>query len=234
MQAFITSVAPFLNKLLSDALAQRSQSWVIDGVFDEFNEIYIQDAAHFSLPRPLSDSFPGSHRRHGSSAQAKVQAVYYLRRGCFDSFSSGSFRDNDQKDAPRIQPILNEGDLVIRDLGYHTFKGFEAILSKDAHFLSRYRYGTVVTDSENGKRIDLLKHLKKHGQIDMVVSLGRSQELDCCLVAVPPDEQTAIERIRKAKNDRHSKVNLMMSIMPCSGIVSLSLRCRSKYGPQLM
>lgn len=203
----IKPMIAFMKKLLIAAMSRKCQSWTLIKLFDSFSQVLIQDATHFSLPRKLSKFFPGSHSRHGAIAMLKVQAILDLSKGNFLDFSIASFRDNDQKDAPRIAGLVKNGGLIIRDLGYNTIPAFKAIVSKGGHFLSRSKYGIVISDYETGERIDLGNYLKKKDKMDAIVFLGAGQELKCRMVAISLDEKIATERVRKAKNDRHSKSN---------------------------
>jgi len=176
-------------------------------LFGSFACVYIQDATHFSLPKVLAKAFPGSYSSNGESATAKVQAVFCLTNGIFSNFLINSFRDTDQKDAPRIIEQLFKGDLLIRDQGYFTLPSFKKILEKGAHFLSRLKFGVGVYYLETGERINLLEHLKKHGFIDQWVAIGDKTKVTCRIVAVKLPADVASQRRRKAKQDRNKKTN---------------------------
>jgi Transposase DDE domain len=197
----------FLKKLLEVSFRQKFKTLFDKGLFGSFNNVLVQDATHFSLPRSLCAVFPGSYSKYGEAATAKVQAVFSLTKGVFSNFKLCSFRDNDQKDALRIVEMINKGDLVIRDLGYFTLPSFISIKGKGAHFLSRFRYGLIVHDTDTGCRFNLLRYLKKNGRIDKWVEIGTGQKLKCRIVAVPLSKKIAAERRRKAKADRNKKAN---------------------------
>ncbi len=60
-----------------------------------------------------------------------------------------------------IKTIVKEGDLIIRDLGYHSIDTFSAIQEKSAYFLSRLSLPTKIWDLDGGE-IDLLSFARKH------------------------------------------------------------------------
>ena len=196
-----------LKALLQKSLSRKISTIIHSPVFEHFDNVYLQDATHFSLPKTLSSAFPGSYSHSGESATAKVQAILNLKKGSFVDFQLNSFRDNDQKDSIRIVNMLNPKDLVIRDLGYHTIESFQEIDKKGGYFLSRYKYGVNVYNPLNGEEVDIIKRLKKHGHIDMEVELGKKHRQRCRLIAIPVNENIVNQRRRRAKNDRNKKAN---------------------------
>lgn len=196
-----------MRQLLEKCLKQRFDTLIESSVFKHFPNVYIQDATHFSLPQCLSMVFPGSYSRSGKSATAKIQAIFNLKKGAFSDFQLYSFRDNDQKDAGRIAGHVKPGDLVIRDLGYFTIGSFIKIAQERAYYLSRYKFGLSIYEGKSGRKLSLLKELKKRGNIDMEVELGKKQKITCRLIAVPVSDKVANQRRRKAKKERHQSAN---------------------------
>ena len=72
-----------------------------------------------------------------------------------------------------VKTIVKEGDLIIRDLGYHTIESFSAIQDKSAYFLSRLSLSKKIIDLDGGE-IDLLSFARKHAP----------RAGDCCAVAL--------------------------------------------------
>ena len=74
------------------------------------------------------------------------------------------------------------------------------------------KYGVNIFDKENREQLKLNKLLKKAKNnnlsiVDIEVQLGARKRLKTRLVAIRLPEEVAQERRRKARNDRHSKVN---------------------------
>jgi len=197
----------FLQELLNKSMLQKYDNILKPSLFASFNEVYIQDATHFSLPRSLAQYFPGSFSKYGKSATAKVQATVSLKKGVFRDIKLFSFRDNDQKDSSRIIASLQTNDLVIRDLGYFVLASFIKIKAKNAFFLSRLRYGVNVYDIKKGTKLDLMKILQKKQTLDLDVFLGKQKNLKCRLVVVKLPDNVANERRRKAKSNRNKSAN---------------------------
>lgn len=197
-----------LKMLLEKSFKQKIGSFVDSKTFKPFNNVFIQDATHFKLPRIMSKYFPGSYSRYGKSSTVKVQATFNLKSGIYAGFTLSSFRDNDQKESPEILKHIKENDLIIRDLGYFVLNVFSLISKKKAYYLSRLRYGISIYDKDSSKKINLLKLLSKHGNsLDMIVLLGKKEKLKCRLVAIPVPDNVKNQRIRKAKADRNKSSN---------------------------
>lgn len=126
-----------------------------------FNNVFIEDSTCFSLPRCLYKFFPGSYSKTGKAATAKIQLRLELKSGTYSNLSLKHFRNNDQSFAPDILKILNEGDLVIRDLGYSSLDVFQKIDQLNAFFISRLRFGAKLFDFYTEQEIDLAKELRK-------------------------------------------------------------------------
>lgn len=191
------------KKLLEAALKAQHERFFDPEIFSGFGRVLIHDATHFSLPQYMSHVFPGSKNGHGDSAVAKIQAVFELLSGNFIDLCLGSFRDTDQVDASRANQDVRTTDLVIRDLGYLTLDSLTEIMDRGASFVSQLRSNWVVARADNGERIDLLKELTKHKNLDIDVVLGGNKTVKCRLVSLPLGEKAAAERRRKAKRNAH-------------------------------
>lgn len=196
----------FLTELLNKSMQQKYDSILHSELFESFNDVLVQDATHFSLPRFLSQTFPGSYSRYGKSATAKIQATVSLNKGVFRDLKLFSFRDNDQKDSCRVIPLLHKGDLIIRDLGYFVIEAFNQIQSRNAFFLSRFKYNLTIHDLENNE-LDLLNLLRNKKLIDMDVRIGKKNKMKCRIVAIRLPVEVVQERVRKARKDRNKRTN---------------------------
>ena len=115
-----------------------------------------------------------------------------------------SYRVNDQKASARIVGMLQERDLVLRDLGYWSVAVFAAILGRGAFFLSRYRCGVSLFDRQ-GSPLELLSLLQSAGSFDQTVEVGQKERLPLRLVARSVPQPVAAERRRKLRADRDKR-----------------------------
>lgn len=181
-----------------------------------FNRVLLQDSTCINVPKNLADFFPSSFVKQGKSATARIQLTMDLLSDNYEQISLGSFRDNDGKASDSILEIIQPKDLILRDKGYWSLNVFKAIDEHEAYFLSRLKYGVNLYNEQNNEqnndKLDLKKIFQKAKKnnlsyIDLSVSLGTKSRLKARLVAIRLPKEVADERRRKAKKDRHSKVN---------------------------
>jgi hypothetical protein len=175
------------------------------GVLNNFKRVLVQDSTTIKLNEKLAAVFPGSKNIHGfKNGLLKIQATHDLLEQRFIYFGLSGFNRNDQTAAQDIFKILRRGDLVLRDLGYHVIKTFERIAEAGGFFLSRMRLDTTLSDPSTAMKLDLLKELQRHGNLDRQVLLAKSK-LPVRLVAIKLPEAVAAERRRKAKCNRDKR-----------------------------
>lgn len=178
-----------------------------DKLGSKFKNIYLSDSTCQAVPPNLALLFPSSHNQAGKTkATLRLQVTYNYTSNVFSFFELSSFRDNDQSASDNILSVAQEGDLVIRDLGYFALGVFAQMGQEGIYFLSKYKYGVKVLDAQTKQEINL--HQLFHGKnaVDMVVKLGAKEQLEVRIVANKLPELVAKQRIEKAKAERHSKV----------------------------
>lgn len=207
----LNAVKAFLEELITsrvEPLLEQSQS---KGLLGFFERVWVEDSVCMKLNPALACLFPGSYSKNGPTATARIQLLVELKSLTYRRLELTSYRENDQKFSGKIIKIIRAGDLVIRDLGYWSLPVFAQIARVGAFFLSRYRPGTNLYD-EQGQQIDLLELLgsieRRGGNFcDQWVYAGQEQRLKTRLIALKCPPEVVEQRIRKAKQDRHSKAN---------------------------
>jgi hypothetical protein len=178
------------------------------GYLRAFRRVLLQDSTTLPLAPKLAARFPGSRNQtRQTSASLKIQVIFNLLDESFLHFSLTPFTTNDQKAAPLILSVLRAGDLIIRDLGYFVLRVFQDCQAQGACFLSRWRWGVLLSDPQTRQPLDLLARLRTYGAWEGPVLLGAAQPLPVRLVAVPLPPAVAAERRRKlrANRDRRCK-----------------------------
>jgi hypothetical protein len=199
----------FVREVLFNSVSatSRLKEEIGKGVFAFFRRVLLQDSTILSLPPKLATYFPGSKNRSGkTSASVRLQTIYNALTETFVSFQITPYRCNDQSASPFILDMIQEGDLVIRDLGYSSLRIFRAIGEKRAFYLSRYSH-KIALFHPTGKRFDLLGSLKKHGTLDQELLAGSDEKLPVRVVANPVPEPVAGERRRKLLHNRDRRLN---------------------------
>lgn len=214
-EAFAVQV---LARILRLDLQRQSGKALKSRVFAAFNEVYLEDSTCVHLPAQLADFYPGSYSHTGPCATARIQLRLNLLGETYSQLKVQSYRDNDQKHAPDIVPILQAKDLVIRDLGYWTLNSLAQIMAQQAYVLSRYRYGAYVYHAQSGQQIELHKHLracrrKGISVWDQWVVLGKEAQLPVRIVAIKAPQAVVQQRIRKALKHRDRRANHSQAYM---------------------
>jgi hypothetical protein len=91
-------------------------------------------------------------------------------------------------------------------LGYSSLAVFRDIGAAGAFFLTRWSH-KIALFLPDGRRFDLLKHLRKYGSFDGQVLAGAQEKLPVRLVATPVTERVAAERRRKLLHSRDKRLN---------------------------
>ncbi len=197
----------FLQLILGATIAKRVHGGCrsVPKALQAFQRVLIQDSTTIQLTERLAAVFPGSSNQRGpKNGLLKIQAVYELLTQRFVSFGLSGFTRNDQTAARDILPLLQPGDLVLRDLGYFVIQTFEQIVQAGAFFLSRVRLDLALRDGLTGNEFNLLAELKRQGHLDRNVLVG-PQKMPVRLVALRLPPAVAAERRRKAKMNRDQR-----------------------------
>ena len=194
-----------------------------------FNRIITNDSTTIQLDSKLAEHFPGNkNQSNKKTAILKIQAFYDLLAERFCHLSFSPYTKNDQKASVDILTMIQRGDLIIRDLGYFVLSVFTQIQQLGAYFLSRLKYNVTIYELDGHTKIDLLKLLRKYGQLDIDVLVGADEKLLARLVALPVSAEVAAERRRKAKRDcRNNPSKHHLALLGCL-LITLKLS-KNKY-----
>ena len=200
-QALHQRLSPRLERFVVETavafFAQLARTQAPD-LLRSFNRVLLHDSTVETVPRRLAQAYPGGrNQKKCDRAALKIQFIGDLLNGTVLQWSFSGFTRNDQTAAPDILTVAQRGDLIIRDLGYFALQCFRQLDLLGAFFLSRYRHGVNVYDWE-GRRLDLVRELRAHGQLDRRVRLGE-EKVPVRLVALPVPEALANGRRRHAR-----------------------------------
>jgi hypothetical protein len=195
LPAFLATVAV----ALFDRLAAPCRA---HGGFAGFGRVLLHDSTVQSLPRHLAAAFPGGASQHTpTTAALKIQWVCDLLSGAVVQLSLSSFRRNDQACAPDILRVVQQGDLLLRDLGFFNLAVLAQVAAAGAFFLSRLRSGVVLRDPQTRLVIDLLQVLRHTGAFDGWVLVGETEHR-MRVVALPVPLAVAQRRRCAARHNR--------------------------------
>lgn len=144
----------FLKKAVGELLGR--QLGKVDSLMscDQFDRILIKDSVCFQIDKSLAEFYPGSGGS-GSPANVRIQFEYDLLSGKIVDLSLNAFNDQDAKNSTMTLEVINEGDLVIRDLAYMHIDALKGILKKSADFLCRLQANRRVYQLQGDNVVEL-------------------------------------------------------------------------------
>ena len=139
-----------LEKLLNKQMAWEDEFRVCD----EFKRFLIKDSFCFQVDESLVTDYPGSGGS-GSKANVRVQFEYDLLNGKIVDLNLNAFNDQDAKNSSATLHLIEEGDLIVRDLAYMHLDALQGIVKKLGHFLCRLNTQRKVYQEQNGELVEL-------------------------------------------------------------------------------
>lgn len=101
-----------------------------------FRSVKVEDSTVIELNQKIS-KYEGTKRSDNQKAQIKIDLIHDLVSNQIIDIQLESGRVPDQALSYRILKFIEEGDLIIRDLGYFVLPVLKAIAISGAYFLSR-------------------------------------------------------------------------------------------------
>lgn len=140
----------FVKYLLDESISEFTQNCISTNVFDGFKKVKIKDSSSFQLPDNMQYLYPGNGGS-SSDATARIQFEYDLKTSQVEELKVQSANINDYKNAHDTIGNIEEGELIIRDLGYVTLDILEQINKVGAFYLNRIQMRTAIYEKKNGK-----------------------------------------------------------------------------------
>jgi hypothetical protein len=196
----------FLKLVLEEKFKNSIQTRLTYRVSRKFNHIKLEDSTIINLPEELSFVFPGNVSHGKRKSQAKIHALYDFTENTFDFMHIHSFTQNDQSLSMLSLGHINQGDLLLRDMGFLVLDALDEINARGAYFISPKSFQINVYDPGSKEKIDLAKVLAKQGVFDREVLVGKKHK-KMRLVIFQLPQKLADERKRKAHRDRDKRLN---------------------------
>ena len=201
----------FLTAALENLLQQQLAEKVSFRNCVEFKRILIKDSVCFQVDESLAEHYPGSGGS-GSKANVRIQFEYDLLDGKIVDLSLNAFNEQDAKNSVLTLDVVNDGDLIVRDLAYMHLESLQGIVERIGHFLCRLNTQAKVYQEQDGKIIPLdfsaiVQAMRQHNirQTEETVFIGKNQELQVRLFIYLLPEAVYNERMRKANKAAKNK-----------------------------
>ena len=208
---FNAKAVQFLTAALENLLRQQLAEKISFRNCIEFKRILIKDSVCFQIDESLAKHYPGSGGS-GSKANIRIQFEYDLLDGKIIDLSLNAFNDQDAKNSVLTLDVVNDGDLIVRDLAYMHLESLQGIVKRVGHFLCRLNTQAKVYQEQDGEMVTLdfsgiVKAMRQHNirQIEETVFIGKDQELRVRLFIYLLPEAVYNERMRKANLSAKNK-----------------------------
>jgi hypothetical protein len=160
---------------------------------ESFSRVLLQDSTQMQIHEKMADKFKGSGG-NASAASVKVDYCYDVKHEKAEHIAIRQGADSDQGFAEDLAARVQEGDLVIRDLGYFCLNFFAHLASVGAYFLSRLGFNVnVYLTADADEPIKLIRHINRFGNgsktVEFNVFLGQKHRIPIRLIVyrLPPD-----------------------------------------------
>lgn len=170
--AFVKSV---FTEVLSSQIEHPCFS---DKFLSDFKQLRIKDSTKIVLPECLQSYFKGYGGDSGRSS-VSIQYEYDFKTGKILDIDLTDGVRNDHVDAKSKVESINEGDFVLRDLGYLSSDVLMQMIKQKAFFVSRLNANIAVFDC-NGERFSFARtyeSMKSTGlrNLDIEVFIGKGK-----------------------------------------------------------
>ncbi len=207
-QRFTEKAAEFVKCCLQTIIAKQTMKDqpVSIKLLDSFNRVIIQDSSSWDVSSQLKKIYTGSGGS-ASEANCKLQFCYDYKTGSIILLDDTKGTKPDQAYGKKIKDVVEENDLLLRDLGYSSYETFADIAQKKAYFCSRFLTTSDVWEIINNKyvKVDFEKILKQNdASVELNVFLKgkrKDQYLPIRLIAFQvPEEIANLRRNKLHKN----------------------------------
>jgi hypothetical protein len=208
---FDDTAVSFVKGVLDEVISNQIDTPLDPKFLEKFKKVKIKDATRFDLPNRLKDYFPGFGGKLTSEAGATVQYEFDLKTRSLYDLDITSALKNDIQDAKEKSEDIEQGDLIIRDLGYFSSKVINDIIEKKAFFLSRMKTIMDVFD-ENNQQVsfkNMYEHMVEYNKTryNMNANIGNKERIPVRMLIEMVPEETYQERIRKREYESRKKGN---------------------------
>ncbi len=201
----------FLKKAVGELLNKHCSK--VDSLMGcaQFKKILIKDSVCFQVDASLAEYFPGCGGS-GSPATVRIQFEYDLVSGTIVDLSLHAFVEQDAGNSTMTLDVVNEGDLIIRDLAYMHITALKGILSRLGDFLCRLQARRQVYQFRDDEIVELdfagiVQSMEKYqvDKIEEIVFLDELMTLEVRLFIYLLPLDIYRERVRKANLNAKKK-----------------------------
>jgi hypothetical protein len=200
---FNGAASKFLKCLLEGSITKLMSKDQNLSVFNYFKRVKIKDSTSFELPKNMKKNYPGNGG-FSSDACMRIQFEYDIKSSIVTDLSLHSQKESDYQEAHDTINDIEQGDLIIRDLGYIAIDILRKIDTVKAFFLNRIKPATGIYERKSDTYIpislkSITRHLKKTGKVylEKELYIGRRKYLPCRVIFMLVPDDKRIERKKR-------------------------------------
>jgi len=177
----------------------------------KFSSVKIKDSTRFQVSPDLKEAYPGSGGA-ASEAGVHIQLEFDLCSGKVSDLHITDALHQDSTDALDTVDHVEEGSLLLRDLGYFSTEVLEKIDQANAYYITRLKPKIKIFTCEQGEyvEVDLKKiHLQMKQQglsyRELDVYVGANRKIPVRLLIEPMAQGEVNKRLAKAGKEARKK-----------------------------
>lgn len=155
-ERFDDTAVAFVKSMLETQILKQVEGIVHPDFLKKFTKVRIKDGTRFELPELLKGYYKGFGGKNTTGAGVCIQLEFDLKTGKILEIELTDANKPDNKDVSIKAENIEEGELVIRDLGYFVLDAVEKIIQNGAYIISRLNAKTKVYEP-NGEEISFEK-----------------------------------------------------------------------------
>ncbi|MBI3882735.1 MAG: IS4 family transposase [Sphingobacteriales bacterium] len=212
-QRFTEGAVKYIQSLIGIQLSHQINHSIDSGWFKLFKRVLIKDSTKFDVSENLSKQLPG-FGGNASKAGVCIQYEFDIKAGDVSDLTITPANVPDNKNTSQTIGKVQEGDLIIRDLGYSIISCFHTIKKVGAYFISRLNVSILVYETKDNKLVELdfskLHKMMKEGKIQRLekqVVIGKEEKLPVRIIIELMPEEVVNKRLKKTNDYNKRKGN---------------------------
>lgn len=165
----------FVRTLLEQHLSTQVSKSIDVKCLEHFSSVKIKDSTRFQIPANLKEAYPGNGG-HASEAGMHIQFEFDLLSNKVTDLHVTDALHQDQTDAKETIEMIEQGSLILRDLGYFSSKTLQEIGDRNAYYISRLDHKINIYTLDKKGQYEELCRKKIHTQMKRKSLL--QQEID--------------------------------------------------------
>jgi Transposase DDE domain len=201
-------IQALLHRQLSSQIATDIQNENLSKELRHFTSVKIKDSTRFQVPECLKEHYPGSTGA-ASGAGVHIQFEFDLLAGASNVVTVTDALEQDVNDAIQTQGDIEQGSLIIRDLGYFSTSVLEEAHQHGAYYITRARHRMIYHHADIGKEINfnsVYNKMKKCklSHMELPISIGDKKMRNRLIIEMLPKSEVE-KRIAKAGKEARKK-----------------------------